>query len=252
MSSGMFDGAARGTGGGAILITRPEEQAQAFAQALKGMGYTTLTEPMLTINSVPFTPPDLQEFQALVFTSVNAVRFFAQQSLNRHIPVFCVGDKTAEVAKSHGYSVVYSASGAGEGLAHLIVSRSEDRKRPLLHPRAADIAVPLQRWLAGHGMTLVPLIVYKAEKTRVLSPVCQEALLGGRIAMIPFFSKRTAESFLALVQELGLTHTLATIKALSISASVVQSVQSFPWLDVCMAKTPDQDGIIELIRRVSQ
>jgi len=57
---------------------------------------------------------------ALAFTSRNGVAAFAALSDDRSLPVFTVGDATAEAARTAGFAAVRSAAGALEDLARLL------------------------------------------------------------------------------------------------------------------------------------
>ena len=233
-----------------ILITRPYDQAISFAERLEAAGYEVLIEPMLTIKATDFTPPDLHDYQALVFTSVNAVRTFARHSSQRHLPVYCVGEKTAQEAKREGYDRVYTGEGTGRALADMLEAQKQLQNRPFLHVRGEDSAFAMEAWLAQRGVAMHTLVAYQAQKARDLGDVCAEALRSGKIKVIPFFSRRTAESFLALTRQNALWSTFVGIKALSISARVVESLREAPWSEVLIAKNSDENGIFELIRHV--
>jgi len=75
--------------GGKILITRPEEDAKPLADALAERGIASVIEPLLAIRTLPETAAPLAEdlagVQAILFTSANGVRAFAELSHRRDI-----------------------------------------------------------------------------------------------------------------------------------------------------------------------
>src|SRR5579885_2968460 len=103
------------------LITRPEEDARPLADALKSRGIATVIEPLLSIRVLPEAAPgltqDLEGVQALLFTSANGARAFAELSPRRDIGVLAVGDATAAAARALGFSAVESAGGDVQALA---------------------------------------------------------------------------------------------------------------------------------------
>lgn len=77
-------------------------------------------EPVFAIAPVDAEVP---AFDALAFTSANGVRRFALLSPRRNVPVFCVGDRTADVARAMGFAEAVSAGGDVKALADLVVRR---------------------------------------------------------------------------------------------------------------------------------
>jgi uroporphyrinogen-III synthase len=60
-----------------IVLTRPVAQQAAWAEAVQAQGWTAVSLPMLTIESMPFAwPADISVYQALMFVSSNAVQGF--------------------------------------------------------------------------------------------------------------------------------------------------------------------------------
>ena len=128
-------------------------------------GFNSLLEPMLAIEPAGFfVVPDMERFQALVFTSVQAVRVFCEACDFRGVKVFTVGGRTALEAREHGFDDVLDAKGTSEELLSLIFEHIVDVSKPFLHVRGEHIASPLDEVLAEHDIKLESLIVYSAKK----------------------------------------------------------------------------------------
>ena len=125
------------------LITRPEEDARPLAEALAARGVATVIEPLLAIRPLPEAAADLAKdlegVQALLFTSANGARAFAELSPRRDIGVLAVGDATASAARGLGFTAVESAGGDVQALARLVKQRLKPAGGPLFH--AAGSAV---------------------------------------------------------------------------------------------------------------
>ena len=115
------------------LITRPQEDAADLAAALHARGIEPLIEPLLQIKPVPGASIDLDQVQAVLFTSANGVRAFAALSDRRDLPAFTVGDKSAETARSVGFSQIESAGGDVNALASLVGDRLQPQNGVLFH-----------------------------------------------------------------------------------------------------------------------
>ena len=103
-----------------LLLTRPQKDAQAFAQEVLSHqpAAQILISPVLTITPIG-TLPDLSAYAAVVFTSRHAVACFVHAPIPKKMTCFAVGEATAEAAKKLGFSVINSA-GAAQDLILLV------------------------------------------------------------------------------------------------------------------------------------
>jgi len=231
---------------GLILITRPLEEAKAFAKPLQGAGYETMIEPMLTIEPVAHQAHTLKGFGAVIFTSAHGVQFWKMAAGNG-IKAYCVGEATARAAANRGYEVI-NADGNAASLIEIL-----KRNRPgtrLLYIRGQHGAYPVTDDLKAAGFDIEEIIVYNAFLTEFLNPICLEALKKGQIEAVTFFSKRTAENFTRLMEKNGLLEALKGLKALSISQSVLESVRSYEWAGAYAAQESNTQGMLRLIKDV--
>ncbi len=236
-------------GGGRVLITRPMPEAQGYARELCVSGFDVLCAPMLVVRERDFMTPHLPDYQGLVFTSAQAVRFFSNRVCGRDCRVFCVGDYTADVARDLGFSVVYSAAGVAADLLPL-VQGYVDGGRPFLHVRGEVVARDLSEDFAALGLDLCPLIVYGADYVETMAEDCLEAIRAHEVRAVTFFSKRTAVNFMRIVEAEGALEDLRFIKVLCISRGVVECVRAELWAGVDVAVHPDRHGMFELLQKL--
>ncbi|MCB9990625.1 MAG: uroporphyrinogen-III synthase [Rhodospirillales bacterium] len=231
---------------GSILITRPEEDAQALADAVRALGLEPFCAPMLEIVPLPVTLPDLSAYQALVLTSANGARALARLSEDRSLPVYCTGDHTAEIARGLGWTHVSSAGGDAGDLMALIGGAALDPAWPLLHVCGADVARPV----VVPGLDIVQLPVYKANQINALDDELLARLDRGEIAAALFFSARTAACFAGLLEQAGRAQDAESIKSLCLADSVVKSLRHLRWAALLVADRPDRTGMLDLLQQV--
>ncbi len=232
--------------GKTILITRPESEAESFAREVGAVGFVPLVEPLLVIEPLDYKKPDSEDCAGLIFTSANAVRVFGCPPGFADMAVFCVGERTAEEVSRHGYARVITGDGDGARLAALIAEKATQGKR-LLHVRGEHTAVKLEEVLSKNGIMVDLLPVYTARMQQAFTPECREALENGALAAVTFFSKRTAETFLSLIEKEGLSGKLRGVKALCISESVLECVREIFPHEAYSTRSPDRASMIELI-----
>ena len=229
-----------------VLVTRPEEDASALVAALHERGHEALVEPMLTVMPAPgvTTPLDLDGVQALLFTSANGVRALARLSERRDLPVFTVGDANAEAARAAGFSAVVSAGGDVDDLARLVVARLSPEGGALYQAAASRRAGGLRSALEAAGFTLRREVLYETVPVTDLSGTLRLELATGQLAAATFFSPRTAETFVGLVDQLGLSGACAETTALCLSEAVAERLRKLDWRALLVAERPDQVSLL--------
>lgn len=233
-----------------ILITRPLEDGKKDAGILEREGFDVLLEPMLEIVPLEFSSPDLSNYQAMVVTSANALRVFCDQVEQRDIKLYVVGQNTADEADDLGFTDVVSADGTAQDLVDLIVVRADKGAASLLHICGEDVSFPLAQALLDQGISVEGLPVYKAQKVDGLSSEGIAQLKDGAIDVVVFYSKRTAENFMRMVDENEFSEALEGIKALCISSGVLECVRLYPWANTYVAPTPNREGMLALIKGI--
>jgi uroporphyrinogen-III synthase len=229
-----------------ILITRPREDAEPLAARLAERGWASRIEPMLTITLFDGPPLDLDGIQGLLCTSANGVRAVAGRTDRRDLPVFAVGNATANTAGAYGFTDVRSADGDVTALARLVAAQCRPQDGRLFHAAGTAVAGDLSGQLEAQGFTVERQVLYAAATADRLSPETVAALYAGTIDAVLFFSPRTAQTFVRLVQQAGLADRLDAVAALCLSGAVAATVRTVPWRAIRVADRPDQAALLAL------
>lgn len=231
------------------LITRPRENAGAIARALSERDIEPIQEPLLEIRATDHGPIDLDGVQAVLLTSAFGAREFATSTERRDLPIFAVGDATADVARNAGFDKVESARGDAEALAMLVMEKLKPADGALLHAGGRTIAGDLAGQLGEAGYEVRRVELYSALPAPALSIETVEALKAGGLDLVLFFSPRTAGTFVRLVQEAGVADRCAQVTALCLSAQVAEAARAVGWRRVEIADRPEQPAMIALVDR---
>ncbi len=236
-----------------LLVTRPEPDAEETAARLAAMGHEALLQPMLRV--VFSDPPEaLPEPLALIATSRNGVRALAAWPIAaawRGKPLFVTGEGTAQTAATTGFTDIRSGGADAAALANRIVRDLQTGGGPIVYAAARDRTGALAGGLTAAGYDVRTVEAYRAEPVAALDPAVVEALRAGRIDGILFFSRRTAEAFVAAVETAGLSEALATIACYALSERIAEPLRAFS-SSVKVAPRPDFDGIQALIAAVGR
>jgi uroporphyrinogen-III synthase len=215
-----------------VLLTRPQAQAERFAQALGDV--PVVISPLMRIEQQPLDV-DMTGYRGLVFTSENGVRACRDCTL----PAYCVGDRTAQAARAAGMRAV-SAKGSADDLVRLIADQAIEG--PLLHVRGEHARGDVAGKLRMLGLRLDEVVGYR-QVARSLNEQARKLLGGESIVILPLFSPRTARLFVADVGRIG-----AHVRVVAISKAVKEALLGSVFDDITISETPDAKGMIAAIQ----
>jgi uroporphyrinogen-III synthase len=187
----------------------------------------------------------IKNHDALIVTSKNALYSLeiSAQDIDKTKPLFTVGSETARLAKTLGYSSVFDAKGDVNKLEDLIQRPQFKDITNMIYLRGQTISRPLsisEKQISEH-------IVYQAKPVATFSDELLSALDNSKLDAVLFFSLRTADTFLNLINKYERTHTLRQISALCISNKLLSCIDESQWHDVRIAKSPNKDCMLMLL-----
>ncbi len=232
-----------------LVLTRAQEDSERTAIALRARGHDVLIAPLLRIE---FVPADLRaDWSAIVLTSPNAARAMAahpaRDQLNK-LPVYAVGERSADAARVSGFTDVTTAGGDLRDLLRVVTLRRADAKKPLLYLAGEDRAGDLIGDLAAHGIAAELAVVYRAVAEPFSSDLAT-ALRQGAVDAVLHFSRRSAEHYLAGAQKAGIVGQALTVRHLCLSAQVAEPLTCAGATSIAVADHPDEAALIALIER---
>jgi uroporphyrinogen-III synthase len=195
-------------GGKRIVVTRAIEQARGLRECLENMGAVVLLFPAVSF-SEPADTTDvdraaraLESFDWILFTSANAVRFFARRCRKLGVvwgesekPLCAaVGPATASAAAAEGFKISLVAHEyLGSALAREL-SDSVAGKRVLL-PRSERAGHDLPEALKAAGAEVTEVMTYHTGGIGAVEPAVMEAVREARVDVVSFFSPSAVENF---------------------------------------------------------
>ena len=134
-----------------IVITRPKEDSLYLIQNLIKLGHVVTHLPVIKIEKLETKKINLLNYQAVIFTSSNAIRFMNIEKFNSKIKCFCVGKATEFTAKQVGFINTYTSEGTVDSLIELIVRTLESKTGKLLYLSSEFISKDLDKDLTNAG-----------------------------------------------------------------------------------------------------
>ena len=226
--------------GPTLLLTRPQKDAQAFAQEVLSHqpAAQILISPVLTITPIG-TLPDLSAYAAVVFTSRHAVACFAHAPIPKKMTCFAVGEATAEAAKKLGFLVISSA-GAAQDL--ILLMQKTGAAGPLIHPHGQHARGQIAATLTKKGVPCAECVIYDQIETP-LSVRARALLTQPQALLVPVFSPRSAR----LLQRYGPLPNGSEIIAISQTVAACFSTQ--PHIKTTVACHPNRGAMLKAVLR---
>ena len=231
-----------------LLVTRPESDAERTAAALRQRGHVAVTAPLLRIEPILDAPIDTQPWGAILVTSANAAAGLAlhdRKSALLDIPVFAVGDRSAEAMRAAGFAKVVSAGGAVADLTRLVAERVA-RQAPLLYLAGEDRADDVAGALRAKGFIVQTVVLYRAVLATLLPKDAADALTAGLDGVL-HFSARSAEAYVAGARAAGVLSRALEPAQFCLSEQIAAPLRRAGAARIRVATRPNEAALIELI-----
>jgi uroporphyrinogen-III synthase len=185
---------------------------------------------------------------AILVTSANAARAIAAHArlgLLIELPVFAVGERSAQAMRAAGFTEAIAAGGAVSDLARLVVARMK-RGASLLYLAGEERSGELAGDLRGQGFAVTTIVVYRAVAEAVLPPVAVD-VLGSGIDGVLHFSRRSAEAYVNAARASGVLASALRPAQFCLSAQIAEPLESAGAATIRIAPQPTEAALVELI-----
>ena len=260
-----------------FLITRPYEDAMPLAHTLKALGHESLIAPLMTVKQTDIwrfqSPPNCQ---AIAISSANGARALLSSIQNwphdhrqwlQNMPIFCVGDATAEILAPLNLRRLYNAKGHGGDLAQLIAAQvhPDGRRIEYLCGRVTTENFAQNLSQAGFDLRAIPL--YDAVAATQLPPTLRQFLhdaseqncdnivassgaekpSDAATSAVLMFSTRSLQIFEDLIRQENRANLGAHLSLYCLSPAIAAAAR-LSYRRIFCAARPNQAAMIELIK----
>ena len=229
-----------------IVITRPQADGERTATALRARGHEVLVAPLMRVETIAANLAGA--WGAVIVTSANAPSALAYDPARDaliKLPLFAVGQRSAEAARQAGFINVTSAGGDVRDLVSTLMGQHANIKAPLLYLAGEDRATDLVGELSTHGIAAEMRIVYRAVAAPFPSALI-EALKAGQVDVVMHFSRRSAENYLAGAKKAGIGGPALAVRHLCLSPKVAKPLAGAA--RIAIAARPDEAALVELLQ----
>ena len=163
------------------------------------------------------------------------------------MPVFTVGERTAQEIREFGFTAVTSADGNVKALVDLVAARLRPPAR-LLYLAGEDRSGDLAGDLRAKGFVVETIVVYRAVAVASLPREAAEAVTqnAGSVGVL-HFSRRSAEAYINAARNDGILANALQPAHFCLSARVAEPLAHAGAAKIRVASKPTEAALLALI-----
>jgi uroporphyrinogen-III synthase len=233
-----------------LLLTRPEPDAQRTAAAFRERGHTVVVAPLMRIEALANVEIGAGPWAAILITSANAAHAIAAHQRKKalaSVPVFAVGERSAQAMRDAGFADVRSADGGVGDLARLVGERMSPGSS-LLYLAGAERAGDLAAKLSTRNFAVQTAVVYRAIAVEDLPLAAAEALARD-VEGVLHFSRRTAEAYVNAARRAGMLENALKPAQFCLSAQIAEPLSEAGAAIIHVAPRPVEAALINILHQ---
>ena len=231
-----------------IVITRPKEDSFYLIENLIKLGHIVTHLPVIKIEKLETKKINLLNYQAVVFTSSNAIRFMNIEKFNQKIKCFCVGRATELSAKKIGFINTYSSEGTVDSLIELIIRNMETKSGKLLYLSSEFISNDLDKDLINAGYSVDRISNYTSLPVKEIDEKTLNFFEKKPPDAIFIYSAKSAKNLFNLINKYSLLNVVTQSNLMCISEKVLSVLKQIKWKKVFVFSPGEEEFLLNKIR----
>ena len=227
-----------------ILLTRPLEDCHEMILRFKSLGHTVSHLPLISIEGLKYENLNYSDFQGLIFTSSNAIRFLNLKNIDKKINCFCVGTSTEKKARNAGFQNVFAADGNVDNLKELILLNFNFSDGKLLYISGETISSDLDQELISKGYNIKRIINYRANSIEKIEHGFIDKLKLKMPEIIYIYSQNSAISFLNIVKNYQLESLWMNTNLMCIGEKTSFILNEIKWKKIFLFNPGEEEFLL--------
>ena len=231
-----------------IVITRPKEDSLYLMENLIKLGHEVTHLPVIKIEKLKTKKINLINYQAVIFTSSNAIRFMNIETFNSKIKCFCVGKATELTAKQVGFINTYTSEGTVDSLIELIISTLDSKSGKLLYLSSEFISRDLDKDLMTAGYSVDRVSNYTSVPVEKVDKETLDFFEKKPPDVIFIYSSRSAKNLFNLINKYSLLNVVTQSNLMCISEKVLLVLKQIKFKKVFVFSPGEEEFLLNKIR----
>ena len=231
-----------------IVITRPKEDSLHLIENLIKLGHEVTHLPVIKIEKLETEKIDLLNYQAVIFTSSNGIRFMNIEKFNLKIKCFCVGKTTEFTAKQVGFVNTYSSEGTVDSLIELIIRTMNNKSEKLLYLSSEFISKDLDKDLINAGYLVDRISNYTSIPVKEIDKKILDFFEKKPPDVIFIYSSKSAKNLFNLINKYSLLNVVTQTNLVCISEKVLSVLKQIKWKKIFVFSPGEEEFLLNKIR----
>ena len=231
-----------------IVITRPKEDSLYLIENLIKLGHEVTHLPVIKIEKLETKKIDLLNYQAVIFTSSNGIRFMNIKKFNSKIKCFCVGKATELTAKQAGFINTYTSEGTVDSLIELIIRTLNNKSEKLLYLSSEFISKDLDKDLIRAGYSVDRISNYTSSPVKEIDKKTLDFFTKKPPDVIFIYSSMSAKNLFNLINKYSLLNVVTHSNLMCISEKVLSVLKQIKWKKVFVFSPGEEEFLLNKIR----
>ena len=231
-----------------IVITRPKEDSLYLIENLIKLGHEVTHLPVIKIEKLKTKKIDLLNYQAVIFTSSNAIRFMDIEKFNSKIKCFCVGRSTELTAKQVGFVNTYTSEGTVDSLIELIIRTLNNKSEKLLYLSSEFISKDLDKDLIKSGYLVDRISNYTSLSVETIDKKILNFFEKNPPNVIFVYSTKSAKNLFNLINKYSLLNLVTQSNLMCISENVLLVLKKIKWKKEFVFSPGEEEFLLNKIR----
>ena len=227
-----------------ILLTRPLEDIEELILKFKKLGHIVSHMPVIKIEKVDYKSINFSEFNGIIFTSSNAIKYLDTKLVDKNKICFCVGSVTEKKARNSGFQNVISADGNVSNLKELVLQNFNPSSGKLLYISGEVITSKLDQDLISNGYDVKRIINYTAKSIENLDEKFIQNLKQTMPDIVYIYSQNSALSFLKLIKNYNLSDFWMNTNLMCISEKTSSILNEIKWKKIFLFNPGEEEFLL--------
>ena len=211
-------------------------------------GHLVTHLPVIKIEKLETEKINLLNYQAVIFTSSNGIRFMNIEKFNLKIKCFCVGSVTELNAKKAGFINTYSSEGTVDSLIELIKRTLDPKSGKLLYLSSEFISKDLDTDLIKAGYSVNRISNYTSFPVEQIDNKTLDFIKKNPPDAFFVYSSRSAKNLFNLINKYSLLNVVTHSNLMCISEKVLLVLKQIKWKKVFIFNPGEEEFLLNKIK----
>jgi len=231
-----------------IVITRPKEESLNLISRLIKLGHSVTHLPVIKIIKLEVKKINFQDYEAVIFTSSNAIKYMNVEKFNYKIKCFCVGNATERTANQFGFINTFSSEGTVDSLIELVIRALDNKSGKLLYLSSEFISKDLDADLIREGYLVDRISNYTSLAVEQIDIKTLDFIKENPPDVFFIYSTKSAKNLFNMINKYSLLNVVTHSNLMCISENVLLVLKQINWKKRFIFSPGEEEFILNKIK----